>query len=493
MSILGLLTKSKDIQEIETKVSKIQPASFTDNLWQNWGHFTEEDDEELDFIDQYKEAVWVYACVQAIAISLSNLPINVFRIKNKQNTPNSRASITRLIAKYGSIQKLDAKLIKYGRRKVLGPEMMYTKIEDIEEVEDSPLVTLLENPNPHTTKADYWERETLHLELRGNSFWEFVGSKENSFISESNPPIEMHLLNPDNVLIVPDKKEYLRGFLYEINGHHIPFEPDEVNHRKYIDPGEEYYGMTAIEAMTDTLKMERRLLKYNQAFFKNQARPDGVLTTEQKLNDRVFDRVRQQWEEKYKGIRNAHKVAILEQGLDFKNIAISQKEADFIETRKMNRQDILAAYKVPPIIVGLETINRATAEVQERIFWENNIKPKAMKRDTAYNSRVAVLFGQDLFIETDFSDISALQADRSEEFKRKIESGQMTPNEARQEDNRELSTDPGADSLYLNPNLIPIADIGASQDVDENDDNEDDISKTFTNDIIKMIDGVNYG
>jgi HK97 family phage portal protein len=480
MSVIDLINNKNLPANMETKVSRIQAPSFVDNIMKNLQHFDEEKDKKLDFVDQYKEATWVFAAVQAITTSLSSLPLNVFTIKTEQNNESSRNAVTRLITKYGSIKNIETKLINVGRSKTLSAANIRDielKIEDIQEVSQGDFFDFMENPNPHASKGEFWEREALFMELRGNSFWEMVGTQEGAGISETNRPVEMHLLHPDNVLIVPDKKKYIKGFLYEVNGIHIPFEDNEVVHRKFIDPTEEYYGMTPIEALIDTLTMERRLLKFNQAFFKNQATPDGVLRTEQRLNDKVFERVRDQWNDRHQGIRNAHKVAVLEQGLEFQNIGISQKEADFIETRKMNRQDILAAYKVPPVIVGLESVNRAVADAQERIFWSNNIKPKAKKRDSMINKRLSPLFGNDFFVETDFSSIRPLQEDRSEEFKRLIETGQMTPNEAREINNRPLSDDPAMDSFYISPNLIPIGDItssGSGNDENLRDDDSED-------------------
>ena len=79
----------------------------------------------------------------------------------------------------------------------------------------------------------------------------------------------------------------------------------------------------------------------------------GVLETDKDISQENSDKITKKWEQKYRGVDNAHKVGVLSGGLKYKPINPSQKEMDFVESRKFNRDEILGFFKVPKSIIGL--------------------------------------------------------------------------------------------------------------------------------------------
>lgn len=451
------LIKNKDFNLIETKASRVVPAVFRDNISTSFDHFTEQEISKVQYLNQYKESAWIYACTNAIATSVSNLPINVFRIKNKGRS--NRKAIQRLLMKYGSVANLHKKLIREGNDTSINIDV---KIHDVEEVVDTDLNDLLESPNKHQTKIEFFEKVLLHLELRGNSFWELVGQTDED-ISDTNPPIEMFLVNPDDVLVVPSLEELIAGYLFRTATDWVPFTINQMLHIKYSDPTDDLYGQGTIEAARKNIVSDRFADKYNAAFFENGARPTGAFSTETKLHETVFERARKQLSQRYTGTSNAHKILLLEQGLTFENMSVSQKDADFIESQNLNQKKILAIFGVPPVILGLETANYATALEQNKIFWQRTVIPKTNRLAATLNKKLVPHFGEDLFVEFDFSNIEALQVDKSEQQERDFKNGFKSRNEIREEKN--LPAVVGGDILFQDPKLIPIAEVGSNRDM----------------------------
>jgi len=451
----------------EDKSSRAAPYAYHRDLGESWVYMAE-NSLKTDFLSKYKKVEWIYACIDAIATSLSSVPIKVYRIKNRggENSRSNRATNNRLITRHKSILGMHDSLIE-GNDKLLNK-----KISDIEEVVDGDLVDVLENINPDVITSAFRSTTTIHLELKGNSFWELVGAKQ-APISSNNPPVEIYLLNPNHVFIVPDSKEYIKGYIYIINDKQITFERDEILHQKYPDPIREHYGQGSVEVLLNTIAMDEDAVEYNKRFFKQGSRPDGVLQTDTRLADSVYERVKDSWEARYAGKKNAHKVAILEQGLKYMPIGISQREADFIETRKMSRETIMAVLGTYPSVMGLKTTNFATAQIENKLYWGRTVRPKGKMMDETLNKGFVPYYGNDLYVEHDFSDIEALKIDKSEEHARYFNIGALSQNDIREELNKPLSDN--GNILYVSPQLVPVGTTDGSEISDNfnEDENED--------------------
>lgn len=103
-----------------------------------------------------------------------------------------------------------------------------------------------------------------------------------------------------------------------------------------------------------------------------------ILSTDQVIKEDNKTRLISKWKANYQGVNNAHKIAILDQGLKYESLAPSQKEMDFVESRRFTRDEILAIYKIPKAIIGItEDANRATAQVAENTYARVCLRPLA--------------------------------------------------------------------------------------------------------------------
>ena len=346
-----------------------------------------------DYAIAYSQVVWVYACVSTIASAIAGAPLRIYRQTAKS----------------------------------------------VEEISDCPLARLLSNVNLHISSYDLWEATASFLELSGNCYWEIERD-------EAGMPAAIYPMRPDHVKIVPDKANFVQGYLYEVNGRSVSLGAEEVIHFKYFNPASEYYGLGPIAAIRNSIIIDQYSVAYNKAFFKNGARPGGVLETDSFLGDEAFNRLRKQWEEGHKGTTRSHRIAILEEGLKYKPISMSPRDMEFLKQRKLCREEICAVFKVPPALVGIyEYANYANAEHQNRAFWQKTVIPKLRKLEHRLNNSLVPIFdtgfpkdGTKWFVRFDTSAVDALKENediKTQVQERLVRSGIMTINEVRRLEN----------------------------------------------------------
>gem|GEM_PF-831509 len=269
----------------------------------------------------YREHVWVYACVNAIAQNISGVPL----------------------------------LFKTGTRK------------DSQVLESHPLIDLFETPNPLMSWSQLIEATLIYLGLTGEAF--YIMDRQ----SEKEIPKELWVVHPDRFKEVVDEKSGLiSGWIYSKGTRQIPLQPHEVVFFRYFNPYNDYRGLAPLQAARAGIEQDFWASQYNTAFFKNSAQPGGVLETSGNLTDEEYQRLLAQWQDRHGGAPKAHAIALLEGGVSYKQTGLSQKDMDFLEQRKWNREEIMAAFKVPKGELGLyEDVNYACIPATERVYTVN--------------------------------------------------------------------------------------------------------------------------
>jgi HK97 family phage portal protein len=285
----------------------------------------------------YAAHPWVYVCVQAIASAIASVR---YKILDKKTT---------------------------------------------EEVKDEKVLAIFKNPNPHQTWFEFMEATIIYLELVGNTFLEEVRDNANKLQA-------IFPLRPDNMKIKPHPKNKIAGYIYSPTnrpGDDILYSPEEITHIKYFNPLNELWGISPGWASQNGLTLDFWSLSYNKGYFKRGAEPGFVLEAESSLSEAAYNRLLDAWKRRHEGVSKSHTPAILEEGLKYKSISPSQKDMQFTETRKMTREEILAAWRVPPVVVGLlEFASYASAREQRKIFWMDNIIPKLTRISEVINANM---------------------------------------------------------------------------------------------------------
>ncbi|MBC7288802.1 MAG: phage portal protein, partial [Armatimonadetes bacterium] len=211
-------------------------------------------------------------------------------------------------------------------------------------------------------------------------------------------------------------RNLVEGYIYEANGKQVAFGSDEVLHFRYYSPCDDFYGLSPLAAAVDSVTTDLFAIAYNQGFFRRGARPEGVITSQVELSEEELKRLRAQFEEIYAGAENAHRVLILGSDLQWQSLGVSPKEADFLQQRRLSREEICAVFGVPPAVVGIyQYANYANAQLQRRLFWCDTILPKLARIEGVINEHLTPRFGRDLVVEFDTSRVPALQAEAREQ------------------------------------------------------------------------------
>lgn len=387
---------------------------------------------------------WVYVCASRNAISVANYPLRLYIAKPSQNS--------KLLVK---TRKITPETKKFLYSKEMGHlDRFLTKAFEIEEVLEHPFLELMKKVNPFMNAFELKEMTDLHQELTGNSYWYILSNN-------AGMPVELWIVPPDKMKIVPSKEEFLKGYLYSRGMDSISFDRLEIIHHKFPSPTSAYYGMSPLSAVTHAYNINENMNLYENALFSNMARPDGVLETEQSLGTDEFKRLKKEWKQEYGGTKKAGKTALLEKGLKYKPIALTPRELSYLAGRKVTKEEICNAYGQSLALYDKDA-NRANADNATYIFMRDTISPRHRRQEQKINEQLLPRYDERLFCA--FED--CVPEDR--EFKHKVRNESVnkliTINEGRQEIGKEEVE--GGDNLYINSRLVPIG-TPSEKEVDE--------------------------
>ena len=257
--------------------------------------------------------------------------------------------------------------------------MRYERNGDDQEVFDGPLVDFLEAPASDFTGKDFIYLDTAYKELTGNAFWE-ITKKTNL------APLIPTSVSP----VITDGK--LTGFRYTGEGKERTISLDKVLHDRYIDPRKPYWGVGKLEKIARWVDTSSYANEFLRLFFVNGAQFGGFIKTEEESEDRI-KLIKIGLANEHVGVQNAHRIAVLPKGADFKEATATMADMQFNELDEKYRDKILSAFGVPKTLVGFTTeVNRASAEASEYIFAKYTVKPIVDDFIEFLNYKVAPLF-----------------------------------------------------------------------------------------------------
>jgi HK97 family phage portal protein len=359
-----------------------------------------------DYLGKYADQAWVYACIRIIQSKAAGVPLRVYKRTG----------------------------------------------DDFAEIKDHPIQQLIESANPFMNGYDLLESTHGFIDLVGNAYWLLD-------VFVNGQPTEIYPLNPKCVKIKMDKSRGVVGYEYSLVPGIIQqtFLPEEIIHFKTWNPLDDFYGLAPLSAARDSSDMMMYSDQYNKNFFKNGAEPGGFLTSDQSIDEDSKKRIATVWKKIHQGVRKAHSVAILDGGLKFQSSASKNNEMQFVELKKMTREDVLSVYQIPPIMLGIEA-TYANAKEQRQIFWKDCIIPRLRKVESVLNERLVKPLDKTIVLRFDLSGIDELAEDadsRSRADSLNVAAGIVTINEVRKLKN--LPEVPWGDVWYAPFGLTPVS------------------------------------
>ena len=225
------------------------------------------------------------------------------------------------------------------------------------------------------------------------------------------------------------------------------------------DPENIYNGMSIVRKASLTVDTDIQMKRWNNKLFKNGARPGVVVEVPDQLKDDAYNRLKQQFDEQYRGVGNAFNRVILEGGAKMSPFMMTTQDLDFLESKRFTRDEILAMFKVSGSNLGItEDVNRANAEAQEYSYAKRCIKPRLEQFVDFMNKRLLrPIYGSEY--KLDFEDPIP---ENTEMRLREAEAGVnkwLTINEVRDMYGREALQNGNGDQLYVPISNVPIEDL----------------------------------
>lgn len=260
--------------------------------------------------------------------------------------------------------------------------------EDREEVTSHLALDIWNKPNSFYTRQEFVESSQQYTDLTGESYW----IVERSPLSDI--PLGLWPVRPDRMVPVAHPTDYLSGWIYVgPDGNKIPFDINEVIQLRMPNPLDPYRGLGPVQALLTDLDSVKYSAEWNRNFFMNSAEPGGIIEVNRNLDDDEFNQLRDRWSSQHKGVANAHRVAILEQG-KWVDRNFSQKDMQFAELRDVSRDIIREAYGMPKNMLGLvDDVNRSNAEAGEFVFGKWLVVPRLERIKGALNNDFLPMFG----------------------------------------------------------------------------------------------------
>ncbi|HET6498188.1 MAG TPA: phage portal protein, partial [Coriobacteriia bacterium] len=227
------------------------------------------------------------------------------------------------------------------------PLSIYSRTEDggRKEATQHPIYTLLHyRPNRLQTSTEFVQMLTASALLRGNGYAEIVPGPR-------GPVDQLLPLHPDRVT----PEETTSGIRYRVmrkNGQTDYLLDEDLLHLRGIT-SDGLLGLSIIEYARETVGLALATESYGARLFSQNARPGGVLTHPSKLNQETADRIRASWQQAHAGLGNAHAVAVLEEGMKFEPVGMTNEDAQFLATREFQAEEIARWFGVPPHMIGL--------------------------------------------------------------------------------------------------------------------------------------------
>ena len=375
----------------------------------------------------------VYSCVRILAEAVAGLPLHLYRYKEDG-----------------------------GKEKAL----------------DHPLYLLLhDEPNPEMSSFVFRETLMTHLLLWGNAYAQIIRNGKGEVIA-------LYPLMPNRMVVDRD----IHGQLYyqytrsteeapTMKGVTVNLPPSDVLHI----PGLGFDGLVGyspIAMAKNALGMAIACEEYGAKFFANGAAPGGVLEHPGTIKDP--QRVRESWQSTFGGSGNSNKIAVLEEGMKYTPIGISPEQAQFLETRKFQINEIARIFRVPPHMVGdLEKSSFSNIEQQSLEFVKYTLEPWLVRWEQSIQrtlfspeekKRYFAKFNVEGLLRGDY-------ASRMSGYATARQNGWMSANDIRELENLDrIPTEDGGDLYLINGNMLPLGNAGAFADTqtgkEENPDEE---------------------
>ncbi len=352
----------------------------------------------------------------------------------------------------------------------------YRKDGSKEKAIDHPLYLLLhDEPNPEMSSFVFRETLMTHLLLWGNAYAQIIRNGKGEVVAlYPLMPNKMTVSRDENgklyYLYQKSQEEMVKGDAYTVKLHQ-----SDVLHI----PGLGFDGLVGyspIAMAKNAIGLAIATEEYGAKFFANGATPGGILEYPGAIKDP--EKVRESWNRGFSGSQNAGKVAVLEEGMKYTPISIAPEQAQFLETRKFQINEIARIFRVPPHMVGdLDKSSFSNIEQQSLEFVKYTLDPWVVRWEQAIQRSLLspdekkicfVKFNLEGLLRGDYQS-------RMNGYAIGRQNGWMSANDIRELENLDLiSKEDGGDLYLINGNMLPLGQAGAFANITKKEESDTD-------------------
>tara|TARA_R110000824_G_scaffold271530_2_gene460028 strand:- start:31 stop:1248 length:1218 start_codon:yes stop_codon:yes gene_type:complete len=302
-------------------------------------------------------------------------------------------------------------------------------------------------PNNNMTTYTFIQKCMMDLLTRGNSF---------VYINRNGGAIPVELLPLDvrKVKLVENDGE----IYYELQDGGIVDAYDILHFKVMSKDG--FIGMSPVDVGASAIGYGLALEAYGNSFFSNGAKVSGVLSTERHLSDEAITRLRTSFAENYSSIQDANKTMVLEEGLKFQQISLSNEASQFLKSREFSITEIARLFNLPPhLLRDLTKSSFNNISEQSREFVQYSLMPYIVMMESEMNCKLfrANEIGK---VSTKFTVNALLRGtpkDRAEYYRTMLNIGALSIDEIRQYE--ELPTITGGENHFMQLNMATLNNI----------------------------------
>lgn len=340
-----------------------------------------------------KNTGWVYTCNNKNAITIASIPLKLYFL-NKNNK---------------KIERTAHRAFKGDSRKLLN-QLGIRKDYQVVEIEQHPLLDLLNTINDTMNYKDFCEFVHSYLGLIGNAYVEIIKDS-------SGKPIELHPLISENVNVyaTDGKDGKITKYIYDLGeGKKKTYAPDQILHLVNYQPSNCIVGRGELESCILAAERMKYYDMFEIALSQNNGRPDGIIfnfknnITEKEKED-LYKRIIK----RFSGVKNSGKPIITTGEMTLQNINIPPKDMQFNQGRIWGREEVASTYAVPLPLITTNDVNRANSLSAFNFYLQFNIYPKMGKYVEKLNSQLVPLYGEEglyLWFEESYLDDPAIKA-----------------------------------------------------------------------------------
>lgn len=340
-----------------------------------------------------------------------------------------------------------------------------------QEITEHPLLTLMQQPNPMQSDAEFRRALVGYYRISGNAYMERV--------LVGRQPRELYALRPDRMQVIPSESGFPKGYIYKVGNQQVQWPSDpatatsDIRHIKTFHPLDDWYGLSPIEAGAYAVDQHNESMKWMQSLLQNSAMPSGALemSAENELSDDAFNRLKMEVDEQYSGAANAGRPMILEGGLKWTQMGLSPDDMQVIETKYSAARDVSLALGVPPLLLNIPGDSTFNNYKEARLaFYEDTVIPLANLIRDELNAWLAPMFGDNLRLDYDWDKVPAIAEKRNQLWEMADRSEDLTINERRELKGFEPVS--GGDQVFMESSMMPLSGNGAESETAESDSEE---------------------